>query len=189
MSKLHQAVGAAAVALFATATAAWAAEAPQAYSFNARAVANQVALDGIGHKHDPARFARMMALLRSPQMTVLNVERWAEARRGGGAGMGTAPDQTMPRMPFQPQAGQQPPVAAMPSFSITPAASVIGEDKAAREKFAQLLIENRAYVLDMRNRLLLSRSLRDAEVPIDDVIAVDVLPGSGNLEVFTVPRR
>jgi hypothetical protein len=102
-------------------------------------------------------------------------------------------------MPLQPyaqprtqsaQAGSaMAPMAAMPGSMVTPAAYVIGEDKAAREAFKRTLIANRAYVLDMRTRLLGTRSLRDAEVPIDTVIGVDVLPGSGGLEIFTVPVR
>lgn len=199
MFKLRTMILAAALALSAggTAIAAQAPEPQQARAYNARSVGNQVALDAVGKQHDPARFARLMALLQSPQLTVLNVERWAEAHRGGGAGMGLPPTQDLPLpqpMPFQPQthgapkSGAMAPVVSMPSFAITPAASVIGEDKAARERFVQALFARRAYILDMRNRLLGTRSLRDSGVPIDEVIGVDVLPGSGNLEIFTVPQ-
>ena len=149
-----------------------------------------------GMPHDARRFLRLMALVRDPGLSLAVVSQYANL--GGGAGMGLGTDVAAPppqrRVSRPPGMGPQPMEApqvttarpAPPMVRAISVATVVGDDPGAIDAFVQALGASDRQVLLLQDQLGASLLLGDYLTP-GNVVAVDRVASSGELEVYTIP--
>lgn len=152
-----------------------------------------------GKPHDARRFARLLMLVREPQLSLAFVSRYANLGGGAGMGLGTdvgpgvLPQRQQSRPPgMGPQPMEEPraaltrPLMATPSVRAFSAATVIGDNPGALQAFVQTLGTNDRQVLLLQDQLSASLLLGDVLTPAN-VVAVDQDPATGELEIYTIP--
>lgn len=98
---------------------------------------------------DAKQLARVEALIKDPQRSITNVNRFV-AKRGGGGGPGT-----------------------MAGIKVVRLSSITGNDPAARAKIANLALTHQAQLQTLKTALV------KAKLDSKDVLAVDTTSGGG----------
>jgi hypothetical protein len=157
---------------------------------------DKIRKQGAGQRHDAAKFQRLIALVREPQMSTAMVEQWASTG-GGGAGMGVMPDDPAAVPPKPRMWDGKAPVASVPVVKFTSVSAIIGEDATALTTFVDAATANQERLKTLQGALKTNTTFisalnggqvmapMGAEMGVENIVAVEARPEG--LEVYTIP--